>query len=423
MKKNKYVIVATCLIAPILAHLLLSKMYQKNIPMSQVIAYYTEWSVYDRSFYIEDVNAKKITRLLYAFIKLEDNGQISIWDEYAALKKPMPSGGLGSFSSLEKLHQKSPDLGIGISIGGWTGSQNFHQLKNKALRDIFVSSLRDFMIKYPFFDCVDIDWEYPGLPGIGNKHGPEDSDTLSLIANDVRYMLNQLSTLNSRAYYLTLTIGGSVEALKYINFKLLSQVIDSFNIMAYDFHGAWDMKTGHYSPLYQYKSNINCIDSAVNIMFKNAVPPHKIVIGVPFYGRSWSGLSGSNNPISSFAKEPGPGTWEIGVLDYKDIKKNFLSDSKFKTYYDKSSGSEYLFDGDTLISYDSPETIKNKIKYAYDKKIAGIMVWELSADNGDLINCIDNNISSIPRCYIPRPLIFIVIGVLLLLILFFIRRY
>ena len=37
----------------------------------------------------------------------------------------------------------------------------------------------------------------------------------------------------------------------------LSKYLDFINIMTYDFHGHWDKKTGHVSPLYQHRQDTN----------------------------------------------------------------------------------------------------------------------------------------------------------------------
>lgn len=49
------------------------------------------------------------------------------------------------------------------SIGGWTMSDPFFQMHDSAIRARFVSSVKEFLKTWKFFDGVDIDWEFPGV--------------------------------------------------------------------------------------------------------------------------------------------------------------------------------------------------------------------------------------------------------------------
>ena len=44
---------------------------------------------------------------------------------------------------------------------------------------------------------------------------------------------------------------------------VLNQYLDVFNVMTYDYYGAWDKATGHHSPLEHHPDSLNSNFSAV----------------------------------------------------------------------------------------------------------------------------------------------------------------
>ena len=75
--------------------------------------------------------------------------------------------------------------------------------------------------------------------------------------------------------------------------RRLSLSVDFFNLMTYDLRGPWDGSVDHHSPLvprttdtYLHKG-LNTRDGVVNYVRAGA-PKHKIVVGVPFYGRTFT---------------------------------------------------------------------------------------------------------------------------------------
>jgi chitinase len=68
---------------------------------------------------------------------------------------------------------------------------------------------------------------------------------------------------------------------------------DFINVMSYDFHGSWDEKTGHNSPLYgragePEKDKYWNINSSIHIWIEKGCPTRKLNLGMSAYGRSFS---------------------------------------------------------------------------------------------------------------------------------------
>lgn len=75
--------------------------------------------------------------------------------------------------------------------------------------------------------------------------------------------------------------------------KRLSRSLDFFNVMVYDLRGHWDGIAGHHAPLLPSASDsyihrgLNLKDG-LQLFVDSGVPKMKIVVGLPFYGRSFT---------------------------------------------------------------------------------------------------------------------------------------
>ncbi|CAE7195585.1 unnamed protein product [Rhizoctonia solani] len=96
-------------------------------------------------------------------------------------------------------------------------------------------------------------------------------------------------------------------------------------------------------------------------------------MGMPLYGRAFESTNGIRQPFNGI----GPGTWEQGVYDYKA-----LPFSGAAVFEDSSRGSSYSYDSSKkeLVSYDTPNIIRQKAAYIKAKGLGGGMFWELSSD-------------------------------------------
>merc|ERR1711950_8828 len=80
-----------------------------------------------------------------------------------------------------------------------------------------------------------------------------------------------------------LTFAAAADPYKADNAYELDQVhphVDWFNVMAYDYHGAWENFTG--PPMYQFNMH-----DTIQHYLDNGVPPEKLVLGVHTEGKAW----------------------------------------------------------------------------------------------------------------------------------------
>jgi chitinase len=109
--------------------------------------------------------------------------------------------------------------------------------------------------------------------------------------------------------------------------------LDMIHLMAYDFNGAWDAQTGanaamrpgpmDITPLQLERNN----QAVVNFWLSRGAPANKLILGVPFYGRTFNLVSGNNGvgAPSSGGGPAGPYTQESGFLGYHEICTNLGS--------------------------------------------------------------------------------------------------
>jgi chitinase len=364
---------------------------------AKVIGYYTEWGVYARNYHVKNVqtsgSASKLTHINYAFGNVV-GGRCALGDTYADYDKfydaassvdgkadTWDAGALrGNFGQLRRLKKMHSGLKVIFSFGGWTWSGGFGEAARnpKAFADSCFKLVKDPRWA-DVFDGIDIDWEYPNACGLS-------CDTSG--AAGLRNLLAALRTrfggmLVTAAVTADASAGGKMDKADYAG---ASKSVNWFNVMTYDFFGAWAAAgpTAPHSPLRAYPGiplQAFNADAAITKLKAKGVPASKLLLGVGFYGRGWTGVK--QKTPGGKATGPAPGTYEQGVEDYKVLKSRCPSNGTV-------GGTAYAFCGGQWWSYDTPATIRGKMAYARSQGLAGAFFWELSGDtaNGELIGAL-----------------------------------
>lgn len=353
----------------------------------RIIGYFAAWGVYGRDYHVPEIPAAKLTHVNYAFLNISADGDCVLGDPYADVDKFYPgdswdAGAVrGSFHQLQLLKAAQPHLRVLLSVGGWSWSGRFSDVAlTAASRARFAASCVDLMEQYGF-DGVDIDWEYPGGGGLpGNVSRPEDPANFTLLLEALRAELDARGS----GYLLTIAAPAAPALIDPLELEAIHPVLDWINVMTYDFHGGWDSVTGFNSPLYAAPGDptpaLNT-DAAVQAYLDGGVPAHKVVVGVPFYGRGWSGVPATSSGLFQPSTGLPPGTWEAGVFDYHDLAANYVTPAT--RHFSDEAKVPWLYDPATgvFISYDDAESLGAKTAYIRDHDLGGAMFWELSGDD------------------------------------------
>ncbi|EQL00399.1 chitinase [Ophiocordyceps sinensis CO18] len=315
--------------------------------------YFTNWGIYGRNYQPTDLPASEITHVLYSFMNLRADGSVYSGDTYADLEKHYPGDSWND---------------IGKNAYGCIKQLYLLKKANRHMKSA-VSFMKDWG-----FDGIDVDWEYPA--------DDTQAGNMVLLLQAVRDELDGYAAKSAPGHRFELSIAAPAgpDNYKKLHMADLGRVLDHINLMAYDFAGSWGNYSGHNANLYARQDNPNATpfntDDAVKGYIKGGVPAEKIVLGMPIYGRSFQSTDGIGKPFNGV----GSGTWENGVWDYKALPK-----AGAKIIYDDLSKAYYSYDFGTkeLISFDTPDIIKEKVSYLKGNGMGGSMFWEASADHKD----------------------------------------
>ncbi|MDU0299812.1 glycosyl hydrolase family 18 protein, partial [Streptomyces sp. PAL114] len=362
------------------------------------LGYFTEWGVYGRNYHVKNLvtsgTASKITHINYAFGNVK-NGQCTVDDTFAAYDKAYTadqsvSGQAdtwdqplrGNFNQLRQLKAKYPHIKVLYSFGGWTYSGGFGQAAQNPAA--FARSCKQ-VVEDPrwadVFDGIDIDWEYPNACGLTcDSSGPAAFKNLSqALRNEFgqNYLVTAAITADG-------SDGGKIDAADYGG---AAQYLDWYNVMTYDYFGAFNAQgpTAPHSPLTSYagipQAGFNSADAIAKLKAKG-VPSKKLLLGIGFYGRGWTGVTQS--APGGTATGAAPGTYEAGIEDYKVLKNSCPATGTI-------AGTAYAHCGTNWWSYDTPATINSKMAWAKAQGLGGAFYWEFSGDtsNGELATAVD----------------------------------
>lgn len=366
----------------------------------RVVGYFAAWGVYGRDFHVPEIPSEDVTHINYAFANIAPDLSVVHGDAYADIDRFYPGdswapGSLrGSFNQLQKLRARRPHLRTLISVGGWTWSGRFSDAAlTPASRTAFAQSCVQYMTQWGF-DGVDLDWEYPVSGGLSsNVTRPADKQNYTLLLAELRAQLDARAALDGRPYLLTIAGPAGPAIMSNLELNLLHAHVDWINVMAYDFHGGWEMATNHNAPLHPATGdptpapgNLHWNSaSAVAGYIAAGVPPMKINLGMPFYGRGWSGVGSQNSGLFQPATGLPAGTFEIGVFDYHDLAAHYVTSAT--RHWDASAHVPWIYNPATglMISYDDPESLGHKADFVVTQGLGGAMFWEFSGDDAAFV--------------------------------------
>ena len=470
-----------------------------------VIAYYGDWSIYERGFQPAHMPVNLLSTALYSFIMLDGDipatqaanadekecedcsfsGAVDFADYYSAIHKayslpddPLATDkwlgtegvgdgyvaygtgigehwtddsaykGNGIFKQFWLLKQKFPHFKTCISVGGWSFSRPFPLIASDSTKlATFVESITDMAVKY-HFDCIDIDWEFPGKAGgdyvnnnsavVYDYDGDGKTPFITPTAADAGYFVNLIAALraelDSRSEASHIEINSAVytseDGMALMDYNAFAGNLDGIHMMTYDYYGAWDAHTGLQAALYANSDPVHSevslihgdvyndkhnIASAMARAVNNAIDNgfgsnhdirRKIVPGLAFYGRNYSGVSTTPVPgkymvLANSAAEQL--SWEQGNLNYIQIEgyyedgETMYGNSAYDaggyntagrswTYrWDSESMAPFLYDASTgsFIGYTDPRAIFYQTCHAARENSKGVMFWEMTQESAD----------------------------------------
>jgi chitinase len=378
------------------------------------VGYFTQWGIYGRDFQLAKVQqsgaAAGLTHLNYAFGPVTAAGVCESADSWADWGVPFTDAlsvdGVadvagqpiaGNLNQLAELKNKNPKLRVLISLGGWTGSATFSDAAlTDASRKKLVSSCVDLWIKgnlpglsagvaAGIFDGVDLDWEWPGSEGnAGNVIRPEDKRNFTLLTAEFRKQLDALGRKTRKHYELTAFLPAAPAKIDAgFEAKKIFKYLDFGTVQGYDFHGSWEARANQQSALRVPPGAPDnpdfSVEGTIDAWRDRGAPGRKLVLGIPYYGQGWTGITAAGTGLFAPATGGASGKFAVGTEDYKTLKN--LPAQGFKVHRDWRSGHSWLFDGTTFWTYDDPAQILQKTAYIRTEGLGGAMMWSLDGDD------------------------------------------
>lgn len=327
---------------------------EKETPVKQdrateIIAYYSG----DKET-IDQYDLSGLTQLIYSFLHLKGN-ELAIDNAADSL----------TLMHLTGLKNKYPKLKVLVALGGWGGCKSCSDVfsTEKGRKDFAASTAK--IIEQYNADGIDLDWEYPVVPGPpGHPYSAADKDNFTALIKELKAVMQPDDILSFAA-------GGVPSYLEQsIDWKTVMPLISHVNIMSYDLYNS--KKTGHHTPLYSNTSESLSAHRSVEYLLNLGIPANQIVIGAAFYARIWENVAHVDNGLF----QPGQFKYALGYNNFDRL------DPGFEYFWDDVAKAPYAYNSQKryFLSYDNPKSIASKTRYALEKKLKGIMFWELAND-------------------------------------------
>lgn len=286
--------------------------------------------------------------VIYAFALINGDGSLSVYSTK-------------HLEELANLRTFNPELQVILAIGGW-GADGFSDAALTAKsRFEFAREVQKWVRTYDL-DGIDLDWEYPGSSAAGIKSRQQDRENFTLLIEALRMVLGEDAWIS---------VAGIADSsyIRNVEIRKISNFIDYFNVMTYDFTAGSTGNDGdkHQSNLYPSPLGLNgiSVDTYVNNLVNAGMPPEKIQVGLPFYGRR--GMS--------------------TTMSFDNIRNNYINRGNYNVQWDNEAKAPYIIDanGNFLLSFDNEQSIYYKGQYALENCLGGLFSWQSNFDQANIL--------------------------------------
>ncbi|MEE9383794.1 MAG: glycosyl hydrolase family 18 protein [Nannocystaceae bacterium] len=351
----------------------------------RVVGYFTNWAQHRPGtckFEVRHIDAQLFTHINYAFATIEYGDEKHPMFRLAATEA---SDVARLYREVNELRQKNPKLRTLLSVGGWTFNDPPTQWVFGAMaaapetRGQFIRHAIAFVREHGF-DGIDLDWEYPGAPDRGGA--PRDTANFTRLLVEFRAAMHAEAASSGRSeLLLTIAAAASEHYFRHMDLGAIQKPLDWINVMAYDYNGSWSTKTGPLAPL---RAGGPDLTQTIDAYLAAGVPSHKLVLGMPTYGRSWKGVSSAAAGGAGTGPGPmGPCTQEEGYLASYEIAELRAGGGGYAWGWDAASETPYAYSADQKIwiTYEDGRSYAKKLDLLQAKALGGAMFWAIDLDD------------------------------------------
>ncbi len=313
-------------------------------PAKTVVGYYASWKRAELDH--TRIGYSMLSHIAHAFVWPDASGNLVVPKNFLYPELVAESHAYG--------------VKVLLSVGGYGNSAGFPGTSGAPeYRARFIGQLVEFC-RANGYDGVDLDWEF-----VSNA---EEGAAFTALVRELR------AALQGEAPPLLLTMAAPTNNYwgRWIGFEELAAEFDLVGFMTYGYHGAWSGHAGHNAPLRPCGGD-GCGSVAETLVYalSRGVPPEKLLLGIPFFGRSFDA----------------PGLYEKSTrsesLPVKEIMR--LPAGEWTLLRDGCAEVPYLVraDGTKVISFEDADSVEAKCGLVLAAGTAGVIIWELSGDDWD----------------------------------------
>lgn len=167
----------------------------------------------------------------------------------------------------------------------------------------------------------------------------------------------------------------------------ISKLVDAVNLMTFDYAGVWQGKIGFNSPLYSDRQPD--VKTAIDLFIESGAPVEKLILGIPFYGRTFTAKNEHNSDVGEESEKSGfggPFIEDKSFLGYNEFckmknEKNWIF--QFNTGASQMVG-KFMEDGKmNVVTIETPRSVANKVKFAMENELLGVWAWSTDTDDSN----------------------------------------
>ncbi|KAM0540021.1 hypothetical protein ACHAO7_011598, partial [Fusarium culmorum] len=210
-------------------------------------------------------------------------------------------------------------VNICLAIGGWGDNVGFNAaIQTDQTMETFARKVKQTLDSVGF-DCLDIDWEYPGGNGEDHKRINE-CDNVKQIKQFPKFLQKIKQFIGDKQ--LSIAVPGlKRDMLAYVSeyVSIINKNVDFINVMSYDLMNRRDHLTTHHV-------SVEGAESAIDNYLSLGFPASKLVLGIPFYAKWFATKEGQtcNQPTgcpTELLEDPQSGvdTGKSGFMTFEAI--------------------------------------------------------------------------------------------------------
>lgn len=399
----------------------------------KVVGYFPNYAINSeahKNFSIADLQWDVLTHVQYAFgvvnketFKLEA-GDIEndlenkfedrqFFHDGVEIKMDESLGYYGQFNLMHTLKKMHPDVTVLISTGGWGASEGlWYATQNEQTMRTFSASAVEFIRKYGF-DGIDIDFEFPSeTPLSGNYTDFTESIRAGISDRYVQFIkilsedLAKASKEDGKYYWLTSAVSASSWVLGGQTNSDFLDYLDFVSIMSYDYHGGWNNYVENQANLYPDDADTETANVDVKTLgfnwsyrfYRGKVQSEKILMGVPYYTRGWTNVSGGTNGLHGSSGTPLTNATDnlniwydldtngaetpAGANPLWHVMNVMKQNPNYKRYWDDVGKVPHIWNAvnNTFLTFEDTQSVQERIDYINANNLGGVLIWVMHGD-------------------------------------------